>query len=69
MDDKSASFEERLEHAKAVLEQLMDPNITLEASMKAYEAGMAEIKAAQKMLEEAKLKIVHLRSESSPEKE
>lgn len=58
-------FETRLERAKAILEKLMDPETTLETSVKAYEEGMNELKAAQKMLEDAKLKIEQVKSGDS----
>ncbi len=54
---KKESFEAKLEDAKIVLNKLMDPSITLEESLKLYEQGLNEIKTAQKMIEEAKVKI------------
>ena len=54
---KEESFEMKLEEAKTVLNRLMDPSITLEESLKLYEQGLNEIKTAQKMIEEAKVKI------------
>ena len=51
------SFEDKLESSKKILEKLMDPEITLEESVKAYDAGMKELQGAQKLLEEAELKI------------
>jgi len=54
---KEKSFEERLEEGRAILEKLMDPEITLEESVQLYEEGMKTIKEAQKMIEEAKLKV------------
>ncbi|WP_456456909.1 exodeoxyribonuclease VII small subunit [Nitratifractor sp.] len=54
---KSKTFEERLEEGRAILEKLMDPEITLEESVRLYEEGMKSIREAQKMLEEAKLKV------------
>jgi len=50
-------FENKLEASKKILNQLMDPAITLEESLKLYEKGLTEIKLAQKMIEEAKVKI------------
>lgn len=50
-------FEKKLENVKKILEKLMNPEITLKDSMKAYEDGMSELKSAQKLLEEAELKI------------
>jgi len=54
---KNKSFEEKLEYSKELLEKLMDPEITLEASVKLYEEGLKNIKEAQKLIEEAKTKI------------
>jgi len=54
---KTETFEEKLAHAKGLLEKLMDPEITLEESVKLYEAGLKNIKEAQKMIEEAKMKV------------
>ncbi len=54
---KNKTFEEKLAHSKAVLEKLMDPEITLEQSVKLYEEGLKTIKEAQAMIEEAKLKV------------
>jgi len=54
---KTQSFEEKLEASKTILNKLMNPEITLEESLKLYENGLAQIKEAQKMIEEAKVKI------------
>ncbi|MEA2048245.1 MAG: exodeoxyribonuclease VII small subunit [Campylobacterota bacterium] len=54
---KELSFEEKLEHSKALLEKLMNPEITLEESVKLYEEGLKNIKEAQTLIEEAKTKI------------
>lgn len=53
MDNEKQSFELKLENAKKTLEKLMNPEITLEDSVKEYEAGMKELSEAQKMLEDA----------------
>ena len=52
-----ASFEEKLEHSKELLEKLMNPEVTLEESVKLYEEGLKNIKEAQTLIEEAKTKI------------
>jgi exodeoxyribonuclease VII small subunit len=52
---KQTTFEEKLSESKAILEKLMDPEITLEQSVRLYEQGLETIKAAQKMLDEAKV--------------
>ena len=54
---KEQSFEDKLEHSKALLEKLMNPEITLEESVKLYEEGLKNIKEAQTLIEEAKTKI------------
>ncbi|DAB40710.1 MAG TPA: exodeoxyribonuclease VII small subunit [Sulfurovum sp. UBA12169] len=54
---KNETFEEKLEHSKVLLEKLMNPEITLEESVKVYEEGLQNIKEAQKLIEEAKIKI------------
>jgi len=54
---KEQSFEEKLEHSKELLEKLMNPEITLEESVKLYEEGLQNIKDAQTLIEKAKMKI------------
>jgi len=54
---KNATFEEKLEHSKVLLEKLMNPEITLEESVTLYEEGLKNIKEAQRLIEEAKTKI------------
>ena len=54
---KNKTFEEKLEHSKELLEKLMNPEITLEESVKLYEEGLQNIKEAQRLIEEAKTKI------------
>lgn len=57
MSEKTMDFESKLQNAKEILEKLMNPEITLEDSVKAYEQGMKELSDAQKMLEDAQIKI------------
>jgi len=66
---ETASFEQKLETSKQLLNQLMDPAITLEWSLKLYEDGIKEIKSAQKMIEEAKVKIELIEKNSTKVKE
>ncbi len=54
---KNETFEEKMAYAKELLEKLMDPQITLEESVKLYEEGLKNIKEAQKLIEEAKMKV------------
>jgi len=62
MSEKTTEdFEVRLDKAKAILEKLMNPEITLSDSVKAYENGMKELQAAQKMLENAQLQVETIR--------
>jgi exodeoxyribonuclease VII small subunit len=51
------TFEEKLAYSKELLEKLMNPEITLEESVKLYEEGLKNIKEAQTLIEEAKTKI------------
>ncbi|HIP28584.1 MAG TPA: exodeoxyribonuclease VII small subunit [Sulfurovum sp.] len=61
---KNKTFEEKLEYSKALLEKLMNPEITLEESVKLYEDGLKNIKDAQKLIEEAKTKITVIDQEN-----
>jgi len=54
---KNKTFEEKLEYSKELLEKLMNPEITLEESVKVYEEGLKNIKETQQLIEEAKTKI------------
>jgi len=60
-----SSFEEKLEQSKKIIEKLMDSEITLEEAIKLYKEGLEAIKEAQKMLEEAKLKVEKINKETS----
>ncbi len=64
MSNKTEDFEVRLEKAKVILEKLMNPEITLSDSVKAYEEGMNELQEAQKMLENAQLQIEQIRTQN-----
>lgn len=58
-------FELKLENAKMILDKLMNPEITLSASVSAYEEGMKELKDAQKILESAQLKVTQIRDDQT----
>ncbi|OHD99399.1 MAG: exodeoxyribonuclease VII small subunit [Sulfurimonas sp. RIFCSPHIGHO2_12_FULL_36_9] len=58
---EAEGFESKLESAKKVLETLMNPEITLQDSLRAYEKGMSELSQAQKILEEAQIKITEIK--------
>lgn len=62
MQNNDFDFETKLKNAKEILETLQNPQITLENSIKAYEVGMKELQDAQKILEEAQIKINHIKS-------
>jgi len=55
-------FETKLEGAKKTLEILMNPEITLQESVKAYEKGMKELQDAQKILQDAQIKINEIKA-------
>ena len=48
------SFETKIKSAKNTLELLINPEITLEKSVKYYRDGIDELSKAQKLLDEAK---------------
>lgn len=56
------NFEAKLEGAKKTLETLMNPEITLQDSVKAYEKGMKELNDAQKILQDAQIKINEIKA-------
>jgi len=60
---KELGFEERVEAAKKIMEQLMDPEIPLEKSVKLYKEGMELLKEAGKILEEAKIEVETIEKE------
>lgn len=60
--EESVDFESKLESAKKTLEILMNPEITLQDSVKAYEKGMKELADAQKILEDAVIKINEIKA-------
>jgi len=51
----SKDFEKKLENSKEILQKLMNPEVTLQDSVKFYKDGMNALSDAQKILEEAKL--------------
>ena len=53
-------FEERLEKAKKILDELMKQDITLAKSVELYQEGMKLLKEAQELLEKAKTEIEHI---------
>ena len=55
MHEEKQSFEAKLETAKVILDTLSNPELSLEEGMKKYQEGIAILKEATKMLEEAKL--------------
>lgn len=55
MSNKTKDFEHKLTQAKEKLNTLMNPDMPLEESVKAYKEGMNLIKEAQTMLDETKL--------------
>ena len=63
MSDKTKeviNFEDKIKEAKELLDKLIDPEITLQTSVKVYKDGMKELNEAQKLLDEAKLEFEEL---------
>ncbi|HHD77451.1 MAG TPA: exodeoxyribonuclease VII small subunit [Campylobacteraceae bacterium] len=54
-NNNEMSFEQKIAHAKEILEKLMDPEITLSQSVTYYKEGIKELQEATKLLENAKL--------------
>jgi exodeoxyribonuclease VII small subunit len=61
---KVNDFEKKIEKSKKILDKLMNPEISLEESMKLYKDGIKELKEASKMLENAKLEFEELSKNS-----
>ncbi len=66
---KKLDFEQKIEKSKEILEALMDPEITLEKSVKLYKEGMRELAEATKLLEEAKLEFERYQPLSTEEED
>lgn len=64
---KSSDFEKRIEEAKKMLNELMNPDITLADSVRLYKDGIKALKEAQKMLEDAKLEIEEIEKNQNKE--
>ncbi len=62
MAKKKEDFETKLDSAKQILDTLMKPEITLQESVKAYEKGMSELNDAQKILQDAQIKINEIKA-------
>lgn len=60
---ENISFEEKLENAKKVLEELSNPELSLAQSMEKYSNGIALLKEASKMIEDAKLEYKQLQND------
>ncbi|MEA2111284.1 MAG: exodeoxyribonuclease VII small subunit [Campylobacterota bacterium] len=54
---KTEQFETKLDNAKESLEKLLQSDITMSDSVKAYDAGMKELQVAQKLLDDALLQV------------
>ena len=60
MKKDEESFEQKLEKAKAILDNLSNPELSLADGMKQYQEGISILKEATKMIEEAKLEYTKL---------
>jgi exodeoxyribonuclease VII small subunit len=60
MAKKITSFETKIEEAKKLLDKLIDPEITLQDSVKVYKDGTKQLQEAQKLLDEARLEFEEL---------
>lgn len=60
MKNNEESFEQKLEKAKVILDNLSNPELSLADGMKKYQEGISILKEATKMIEEAKLEYTKL---------
>jgi len=60
MKKDEESFEQKLEKAKVILDNLSNPELSLSDGMKKYQEGIEILKEATKMIEEAKLEYTKL---------
>lgn len=63
--DKSMNFEKKLKELEALVAKLETGDLSLEESLKAYEAGIALTSECQSLLEKAQLRIEMATSEVS----
>ena len=56
----SESFEEKMEKINALLKSLNDKDLSLEGSVKLYKHGVALLKEAKEILENAKLEVAEI---------
>nr|WP_315113548.1 exodeoxyribonuclease VII small subunit [uncultured Campylobacter sp.] len=56
----SESFEEKMEKINALLKSLNDKDLSLEKSVKLYKQGVALLKEAKEILENAKLEVAEI---------
>ncbi len=59
------TFEEKLNLAKEYIEKLMSSDITLEESIEIYQKALDVVTEAQKMIEDAKLKVEEISKDKS----
>jgi len=59
------TFEEKLNLAKEYIEKLMSSDITLEESIEIYQKALDVVSEAQKMIEDAKLKVEEISKDKS----
>ncbi len=58
-------FEKKVEHAKAVLQKLLESDMTMSESIHAYEEGMKALQEAQKLLDEAVLQVETIKQKTA----
>ena len=56
----SESYEEKMEKINALLKSLNDKDLSLEGSVKLYKQGVALLKEAKEILENAKLEVAEI---------
>jgi len=64
MSEEIVTFENKLDNAKKVLEELSNPELSLSDGMRKYTKGLELLKEATKMIEDAKLEYTTLQEKS-----
>ncbi len=62
-DNKSQTFEEQLATLEQLTDRMENGNLSLEATLEAYEKGMALVRALSMQLEQAEKKIAQISGE------
>lgn len=66
-ENKTVSFEERLEHIEEIIDKMETGDVSLDASFELYKDGLEEIKAANAMLDDMEKAMLVMNEDGSLE--